>query len=113
VTFTLRFGSDRSKTLANETGCANAPIDRGSARSPHRSSAAPSSPQIAEGSLHRANAGASGAKSRFVHSPGRLLLSAALFSLVLLTLDLSLGSFLLIEQDRFDGRNPRQGVQAL
>jgi hypothetical protein len=30
-----------------------------------------------------------------------------------LTLDLSLGSFLLIEQDRFDGRNPRQGVQAL
>ena len=54
-----------------------------------------------------------GAKSRFVHSPGRLLLSAALFSLVLLTLDLPLGSFLLIEQDRFDGRNPRQGVQAL
>ena len=57
-------------------------------------------------------AGASRAKSRFVHSPGRLLLNAALFSLVLLTLDLSLGSFLLIEQDRFDGRNPRQGVQA-
>ena len=59
------------------------------------------------------NSNTSGAKSRFVHSPGRLLLSAALFSLVLLTLDLSLGSFLLIEQDRFDGRNPRQGVQAL
>jgi len=49
---------------------------------------------------------ASGAKGRFVHAPGRLLLDAVLFSLVLLAFDFSLGSLLLIEQDRFDGRDP-------
>ena len=41
------------------------------------------------------------------------MLHAALFRLVLLTFDLSLRSFLLIEQDRFDGRDPRQRIQSL
>ena len=60
-----------------------------------------------------AQAGASGSKRRFVHSSGRLLLHAALCRLVLLTFDLSLRSFLLIEQERFDGRDPRQRIQSL
>src|SRR5574341_835319 len=56
-------------------------------------------------------AACSRAKRRLANSPGLLLLDAVLLILLLLTFDLSLGSFLLIQPDGFDNGIPGQRIQ--
>src|SRR5207247_5928707 len=51
------------------------------------------------------------AKVHFVPRPGLLLGNAALLLLLLLTIDFSLGSFLLVQPDRFDDSRPGHAIQ--